>query len=67
MLTLDIVLGEVQQIRERSGDDEVAHRREDWLHQEVLKAIADGKCADPAACAAAALTTLDIDFERWYA
>lgn len=46
---------------------DAAHCAEDGLHQDVLRAIADGECADPAACAAAALATLKISFARWCA
>lgn len=45
-------------------DDEAAHTDEDKLHRDVFRAIADGKCEDPAACARAALESLDLDFER---
>jgi hypothetical protein len=67
MLTLDEVTDEVERIREIADDDEVAHNKEDALHQKVLKAIAAAECADPAACAAAALRTLEIEFSRWCA
>jgi len=40
---------------------------EDSLHQDVLAAIGNGTCDDPAACARAALITLGIDFARWCA
>lgn len=46
-----------------------SHIAEDKLHQFVLKAIAQGKAGDLAsieACAAAALETLELDFDRWY-
>ena len=42
-----------------------AHRAEDALHQDVIRAIADG-AEDAAALARLALTTLDLDFARWY-
>ena len=48
-------------------DDEVAHILEDDLHVEVLEAIAEGRCADPAGCAHEALKTLGLTFSRWYA
>jgi hypothetical protein len=57
----------VENIRERAGDDEVAHGMEDDLHQDVLRAIAAGTCSDPVGCAASALKTCDIDFARWCA
>lgn len=54
-------------IKEAVHDSEAAHSMEDDLHQKVLRAIARGTAVDPAACAAAALTTLDLDFPRWCA
>lgn len=49
-----------------TGDNEVAHSREDHLHTEVLQAIAAG-APDPAALATAALQTRTIKFERHHA
>ncbi len=67
-LTKEIVIKRVERIRELSlYDDEGAHSREDDLHQEVLAAIRDGECDDPAACAGEALKTLAIEFHRWCA
>lgn len=51
----------------QKGDDEAAHIEEDRLMQQVLRAIADGDVSDPAECARLALTSLDIEFSRWYA
>jgi hypothetical protein len=48
-------------------DDEIAHAEEDALHQAVLKAIADGTADDPVGMAALALTTIEMDFSRWFA
>jgi hypothetical protein len=48
-------------------NNDEAHWMEDKLHRDVLRAIARGECADPAACALAALETVTIGFERWYA
>ncbi len=48
-----------------AADDETAHGMEDKLHHDVLLAIAEGKCEDPAGCAATALETLPLDFDRW--
>jgi len=49
-------------------DNEVAHDREDELHQEVLRHIAthckDEECKN---LASKALESLDIEFTRWYA
>lgn len=56
----------VAEIGRISWDDESAHAKEDELHQEVLKAIAE--CAENAAdLARAALLTKDLDFARWCA
>ena len=46
-------------------DHEAAHSAEDKLHQEVLTAIANGRCDDPRSLAEAALKTQGIDFIRW--
>lgn len=67
MLTVDDVLKAVADIDAARGDDEAAHSMEDDLHQRVLSAIAKGRCADPQACAAAALKTNEISFARWCA
>jgi hypothetical protein len=48
-------------------DPEIAHVMEDTLHRDVLQAIADGYAKDPEACAAAALRSVDIKYERWFA
>ena len=45
--------------------DEVAHILEDRLHQDVLDAIAAGKCADPAAGAITNLTLAVALREGW--
>ncbi len=50
-----------------AGDAEAAHSEEDFLYEDVLRAIATGTCIDPQACAALALESGKIDFNRWYA
>lgn len=65
-LTVPDVAAGVEEVRERSGDEEVAHGREDGLHQRVLRAIAAG-APDAPALAAEALKTTEIEFDRWYA
>lgn len=52
-------------ITQLAGDGEAAHSIEDQLHQAVLRAFARG-VNDPA-LAAAALTSLTIEFSRWCA
>jgi len=67
MLTVDQVKERVAKIVQIRSDDEAAHSEEDLLHFEVLQAIADGNCEDPAACAREALKTEEIEFSRWCA
>lgn len=67
MMTVADVAARVQAIRSSAGDDEVAHGMEDDLHQDVLRAIADGRCEDVRGCATAALETKTIKFARWCA
>lgn len=57
----------VKDIEQGKWDDEVAHSDEDSLYRDLLSAIADGTCTDPAACAALALTTQELEFARWCA
>lgn len=66
-MTVDEIEMRVGEIRAMDGDPERAHSNEDDLHQQVLAAIANGECADPAECAKAALETLEIKFARWCA
>ncbi len=54
-------------IKQIAYDDEVAHSREDKLHQAVLSYIAEGKIVDPMLCAKLALTSQNIEFARWCA
>jgi hypothetical protein len=57
----------VDAINAESCDDEQAHCDEDILYEDVLRAIADGTAEDPKLCAFVALSTLEIEFSRWYA
>lgn len=66
-MTLDDVKKRVADIAAMAGDAEVAHSAEDGLYLELLEAIADSKCEDPQGCAAEAVKTQAIDFERWCA
>lgn len=50
-----------------SRDDEYAHMEEDALHDDVLAYIRDHAPEPWAGLARAALTSLDLDFARWYA
>jgi len=49
------------------GDSEAAHSLEDHIRGAVLEAIADGSAEDARALARVALSTADIEFERWMA
>jgi hypothetical protein len=58
---------QLDKIRAKATDDEVAHSLEDDLHMAVLRAIGNGSCVDPKTCAALAYESKDIKFSRWYA
>lgn len=64
-MTVDEVKRRVAEIEALAFDDEAAHSEEDKLRADVLRAIAAGDCADPAAIAQAVLETSKIDFARW--
>lgn len=68
-MTLDDVKKMVKELEDiyKGGDHEASHGTEDYLRYEVLKAIANGECEDPQACAKEAIRTEDFDFERWCA
>jgi hypothetical protein len=66
-MTVDEVKARVEEIRNMAGDDEAAHGMEDKLHQDVLRAIANRECPNPARLAYRALETKEIDFSRWCA
>lgn len=66
--TLAEVRERVAYIEQVSGDDEAAHSEEDRLWLGVLTAIANHETTDdPAAMAAEAIKTNDIEFARWCA
>ncbi len=60
------VLARIEAIKSLAGDCEAAHSEEDKLHVDVLREIAKGGMFAEE-LAKAALRTLDIEFERWYA
>jgi len=64
-MTVEEVRQRVAQIDDIADDGERAHRDEDRLFCDVLKAIADG-APDPAGLARAALESRDLDFDRNY-
>lgn len=65
----DAIRSDLDRIRQNAGDPEAAHSYEDVLHRRVLSAIANGLLTgdDAKQCAAMALLTSHINFERWYA
>ena len=66
-MTPDDVRKEIENIRAMQGDPEGAHSREDDLYLQLLTAIANGKCENPALCAKIAIQTQELDFARWCA
>ena len=66
-MTLDDIKIAVGQIKSISGDDERAHGEEDYLHQTLLRFIAESGVKDISDMAAEALKTQDIAFSRWCA
>ena len=67
MLTCADVAERVQAIAALAEyDDEEAHKQEDALYHDVLRAITTGH-PDPDALARAALETEKLSFGRWYA
>ncbi len=67
-LTLSDVGQRVNEIKEVSGDDEIAHSLEDALRRDVLSwAAINSVDATVRAIAAEALKTEQIEFERWCA
>lgn len=65
MIVADVTEG-VEKMRAMAADSEAAHAQEDRLRAAVLRAIANGRCDDPQACAAEALETDKIRFTRCY-
>lgn len=66
-LTVEEVRARIEDIKAVVADAERAHSLEDSLYEDILRAIATDRCDDPKGCAAAALSTQDIDFPRWCA
>jgi hypothetical protein len=66
-MTVEEIEDRVAMIADAAGDPEDAHEKEDRLFRDVLRAITERECADPAACAAAALRSCAIPFPRWCA
>lgn len=60
------VVDRLAEIREAAVNDE-AHQLEDKLFSDVLQSIADGTAEDPREMARLAISSLEIDFHRWYA
>lgn len=66
-MNLQDVLIRVARIMDCRGDSEAAHSMEDDPYRDLLKAISMNDCDEIGACATAALTTQEIDFDRWCA
>ncbi len=68
-MTSEEVIARLGELRARAGDDESAHGLEDALRHDVLKAIASGEQTYEECCELArlALSTTEIEFERWCA
>lgn len=66
VLTPEKVALWVQELNLLKGDEEVAHGREDDIHEIVLRAVAVGN-PRPKELAEEALASRMIDFDRWYA
>lgn len=63
-VTVSTVRASVASVDEVKSDYAMAHSLESDLHLEVLRAIAEGRCAEPAAVAKEALATRAIEFAR---
>ena len=66
-MTTKYIIEALEKIERLKHDDETANILEDYLHQSVLKAIAGNMCDDPESCAAEALRSKQIYFNRWCA
>jgi hypothetical protein len=66
-MTVDEIKKRIAAIEAMKADDEAAHGAEDELYQDVLYAIAGGRCDDARACANEVLKTKEIEFSRWCA
>jgi hypothetical protein len=66
-VTLAEIRSRLAYIVEVQNDPEVAHKLEDELYYDVLRAIAEGRCEKPREAAKLTITTAEIDFPRWFA
>lgn len=66
-VSLEDIAARVEELRDVTYDPEKAHIWERHLHEDVMRAIAEGRCEDPAAAATAALRPESIAFPRWCA
>lgn len=68
-MTLEELERLAQNFRDRAGDNEAGHIAEDELWEAALRFIANETLdiADVKSAARIALSTLDHDFQRWYA
>ena len=47
------------------GDDQGAHMHEDALYHNLIFSISKGMCGNTQTCCKLALTSREIDFDRW--
>lgn len=68
-MTIEEINDRLQEIEEMKCDDEIAHAKEDNLHQAFIAYVAELKEHLPelAAKAELVLKTREIGFSRWYA
>lgn len=57
----------IEEIRLVAGDDEVAHGKEDDLHEAFIQYVAETAAEPLASMAKRVLSTKDIHFARWCA
>lgn len=63
---INLRIEKIKRVLHERSDNERAHLYEDQLYVDVLGAIADGECENPAEYAREALKADDINFARWY-
>lgn len=64
LVKIEAAVEEIESLAKQK-DNEGAHRKEDCLYADVLKAVADD-APNARALARAALQAEKIDYERWY-
>lgn len=66
-MNLQDIQKRVQEIKDISGDDEVAHAMEDDLYVAFVKFVSENGSPELSEMAKEVLKTENIDFARWYA